>query len=144
GSSDPRHIRARANCICATAGRDDRSGIHRGHEFDRDRPRGALAPRAVTLAAAFLAQGFRRLAFRTLSSTAIHDRGSLLSEGHAGGIHGGDRLPWVRLESSHHDPDNFAPLTSLDWQVHVYGRAAPEIRVLCDQRHLMLHETSGT
>jgi 2-polyprenyl-6-methoxyphenol hydroxylase-like FAD-dependent oxidoreductase len=83
---------------------------------------------------------FRRIAFRTVSQTAIHYRGSTLSEGHAGGIHGGDRLPWVRLASSGHDADNFAPLTSLEWQVHVYGGAAPEIRAVCARRHLPLHE----
>jgi hypothetical protein len=35
--------------------------------------------------------------------------------------------------------DNFAPLTSLDWQVHVYGDAQPELRTACDARHLALH-----
>jgi hypothetical protein len=35
--------------------------------------------------------------------------------------------------------DNFAPLTSLDWQVHVYGDAAPEIRAVCHDRKLPLH-----
>jgi len=37
------------------------------------------------------------------------------------------------------DEDNFTPLTSLDWQVHVYGDAAPEIRSACDERKLPLH-----
>ena len=88
----------------------------------------------------FRLKAFRRLAFRTVSQTAIHYRGSALSEGHAGDIHGGDRLPWIRLESSGHDADNFAPLTSLDWQVHVYGRVAPELRARCAERHMALHE----
>ena len=35
--------------------------------------------------------------------------------------------------------DNFAPLTSLDWQVHVYGEAPAEIRTLCAERNLPLH-----
>ena len=47
-----------------------------------------------------------------------------MSEGEAGHIAGGDRLPWVPGL----DPDNFAPLRSLDWQVHVYGTAAPALR----------------
>jgi len=85
-------------------------------------------------------KAFRRLAFRTVSQTAIHYRGSALSEGHAGEIHGGDRLPWIRLESSGQDADNFAPLTSLDWQVHVYGRVTPELRARCAERKLALHE----
>ena len=35
--------------------------------------------------------------------------------------------------------DNFTPLTSLDWQVHVYGDAAPEVKTVCDARKLPLH-----
>jgi 2-polyprenyl-6-methoxyphenol hydroxylase-like FAD-dependent oxidoreductase len=81
--------------------------------------------------------GGRRLAFGTVSQTAVNYRGSPLSEGRAGTIHGGDRLPWVAANSN--DVDNFSPLTSLDWQVHVYGRAAPEIHAVCMQRRLPLH-----
>ena len=72
--------------------------------------------------------------FRTISQTTVNYRGSSLSEGRAGAIHGGDRLPWVKAGQ-----DNFTPLTSLDWQVHVYGDAAPEIRAVCDERKLPLH-----
>jgi 2-polyprenyl-6-methoxyphenol hydroxylase-like FAD-dependent oxidoreductase len=36
---------------------------------------------------------FRRLAFRTISQTAINYRGSALSEGYGGDVHSGDRLP---------------------------------------------------
>ncbi|HSU89842.1 MAG TPA: monooxygenase, partial [Sporolactobacillaceae bacterium] len=35
--------------------------------------------------------------------------------------------------------DNFTPLNSLDWQVHVYGDAKPELKALCDERKLPLH-----
>jgi hypothetical protein len=62
-----------------------------------------------------------------------------LSEGRAGAVHGGDRLPWVKTSSSHPDQDNFAPLTSLDWQLHVYGDATPEIHTMCAARTLPLH-----
>ncbi len=79
----------------------------------------------------------RRLMFRTVSQTAVNYHGSSLSKGQAGEVHGGDRLPWVNpaLNSG----DNFAPLTSLAWQIHVYGEAQPEIRRLCDERSLPLH-----
>ena len=77
--------------------------------------------------------------FRTVSQTAVNYRGSSLSEGRAGTVHGGDRLPWVKTDSNGVDTDNFAPLTSLDWQVHVYGDAAPEIQAVCDARKLPLH-----
>ena len=51
-------------------------------------------------------------------------------------IHGGDRLPWVKSDST---VDNFAPLNFDGWQVHIYGDAAPEIRTACEQHHLPLH-----
>jgi 2-polyprenyl-6-methoxyphenol hydroxylase-like FAD-dependent oxidoreductase len=79
----------------------------------------------------------RRLMFRTVSQTAVNYRESSLSEGHAGRIHGGDRLPWVKSEANRHD--NFGSLTSLDWQVHVYGDAASEIRTVCQDHKLPLH-----
>jgi 2-polyprenyl-6-methoxyphenol hydroxylase-like FAD-dependent oxidoreductase len=88
----------------------------------------------------------RRLMFRTISQTAVNYRGSSLSEGRAGRVHGGDRLPWVKVPVNRVDgaaEDNFTPLTSLDWQVHLYGDAngdaAREIQAVCDGRKLPLH-----
>ena len=52
-----------------------------------------LAPRLLPLALRIPA--LRRRLFRTLSQTAIAYPGSLLSQGHAGGVAGGERLPWV-------------------------------------------------
>jgi 2-polyprenyl-6-methoxyphenol hydroxylase-like FAD-dependent oxidoreductase len=86
------------------------------------------------LPAAFSFAPIRRLMFRTVSQTAINYRGSALSAGRAGSVRGGDRLPWVRTESG----DNFAPLRSIDWQVHVYGEAAASLRTLCRARTLTL------
>ena len=70
----------------------------------------------------------RRLLFRTVSQLGIAYRASPLSAGRAGALHGGDRLPWVPAlpgptvaPGDGADTDNFAPLTSLEWQVHVYG-----------------------
>ncbi|HLX65721.1 MAG TPA: FAD-dependent monooxygenase, partial [Puia sp.] len=57
----------------------------------------------------------RRAAFRLVSQTRIHYRKSALSAGAVGHFRGGDRLPWL------HDQDNYAPLTTLDWQLHCYG-----------------------
>jgi hypothetical protein len=73
------------------------------------------------------------LMFRTVSQTAVNYRGSQLSDGSAGRVHGGDRLPWIKTGL------NFKPLASLDWQVHVYGNAAPKMKTLCDARRLPLH-----
>jgi hypothetical protein len=69
-----------------------------------------------------------------LSQVRIRYRSSPLSSGRAGGVRGGDRLPWVP------DADNFAPLTSLDWQVHVYSTAAPSLRDAAAALGLPLHE----
>jgi FAD binding domain len=89
-----------------------------------------VAPRL--LPALFPSRSFRRLMFRTLSQIGVNYRGSGLSEGRAGRVRGGDRLPWVPA-------DNFGPLTSLDWQVHIYGTAAPGIGEVCGGRGLVLH-----
>ena len=84
------------------------------------------------LPAVFASTAFRRLMFRTVSQIAITYRGSSLSEGRAGRVAGGDRLPWIPA-------DNFSPLASLDWQVHVYGAAAAGIQETCSRRGLALH-----
>jgi 2-polyprenyl-6-methoxyphenol hydroxylase-like FAD-dependent oxidoreductase len=92
----------------------------------------------LVLAALFAFKAARRFMFRAVSQTVVNYRGSSLSEGQAGAVHGGDRLPWVETEQSV-DTDNFTPLTSLNWQVHVYGDAGAELKMLCDARKLPLH-----
>jgi 2-polyprenyl-6-methoxyphenol hydroxylase-like FAD-dependent oxidoreductase len=99
--------------------------------------RGQLAPRVAPLFLSFASA--RRFVFRTVSQTAIHYRGSALSKGIAGAVRGGDRLPWIKFGSNGQGEDNFAPLKSLDWQVHVYGDAGPEMRDGCARRGLPLH-----
>jgi len=70
----------------------------------------------------------RRFAFRTVSQIAVNYRGSALSSGAAGKVHGGDRLPWVAAAGAE---DNFAPLATLKWQVHVYGDSNAKIAEFC-------------
>jgi hypothetical protein len=48
-------------------------------------------------------------------------------------------LPWVDQANGAEHADNFAPLTSLDWQVHVYGTPAAGLRAACERRSLALH-----
>ncbi len=96
-----------------------------------------VVPLVIPMLFAFSAT--RRFLFRTVSQTAINYRPSRLSEGHAGAIQGGDRLPWVSSDQLSMATDNFAPLRSLDWQVHVYGVAAPAIQAECSARRLPLH-----
>ena len=90
-----------------------------------------IVPMIVPLV--FRTKAARRLMFRTISQTGVSYRGSPLSAGRAGGVRGGDRLPWAEGE------DNFAPLRALTWHVHVYGEAASEIEATCRERKLALH-----
>jgi hypothetical protein len=84
---------------------------------------------------------FRRLMFRTVSQTAVQYRAGPLAEGRAGRVRGGDRLPWVAADAPEAKrADNFAPLASLDWQVHVYGgTSVPGLAEVCGRRDLALH-----
>jgi len=85
--------------------------------------------------------------FRTLSQIGVHYRDSPLSAGAAGAVRGGDRLPWVRTgpdegqdegtDKAPHE-DNFAPLTSLGWQVHVYGEPSAAVKEGCEALGLPL------
>jgi hypothetical protein len=77
----------------------------------------------------------RRFAFRTVSQLGVNYRGSALSCGSAGKVKGGDRLPWVETSAGE---DNFAPLTTLKWQVHVYGDPNGKIAACCAERGLQL------
>jgi hypothetical protein len=92
-----------------------------------------LAPLFMTVATRFLLS--RHAMFRLVSQTRIHYAGSPLSEGKAGEVEGGDRLPWMRTG----DIDNFVPLRSLDWQVHVYGEIEDAFATACRELGLAIH-----
>jgi 2-polyprenyl-6-methoxyphenol hydroxylase-like FAD-dependent oxidoreductase len=92
-----------------------------------------LAP--IVLPALFSISAIRQFAFRTVSQTMINYRGGPLSRGTAGRVQGGDRLPWVATGAA----DNFSPLASMDWQVHVYGEPSGELSAWCAQRKVPLH-----
>ena len=77
----------------------------------------------------------RHAIFRTISQTRIHYPESPLSEGEAGDVHGGDRLPWTAAPAG----DNFRPLRSLDWQAHVYGEVDKDFEAGCRKLGLALH-----
>jgi 2-polyprenyl-6-methoxyphenol hydroxylase-like FAD-dependent oxidoreductase len=94
-----------------------------------------LAPRLV--AGAFRLASARRGLFRLVSQIGVEYRHGGLAEGRAGAVHGGDRLPWVPARGG--EPDNFAPLASLRWQVHVYGPASRELARSCAALGLALH-----
>jgi 2-polyprenyl-6-methoxyphenol hydroxylase-like FAD-dependent oxidoreductase len=81
----------------------------------------------------------RRFMFRVLSQTQLHYRLSRLSQGQAGSVRGGDRLPWVPAVNAGGE-DNFTPLDSLDWQLHVYGEAPADLIQAAAGRSLPLHQ----
>jgi 2-polyprenyl-6-methoxyphenol hydroxylase-like FAD-dependent oxidoreductase len=94
-----------------------------------------VVPRVAPLLAR--REAVRRFMFRTISQTAIEYRASALSNGSAGHVQSGDRLPWIDLDGR--GDDNYMPLSSLDWQVHVYGDAPDTLASLCRERRLPLH-----
>ena len=95
------------------------TGSGAGHQMFRE----TVFPHLASFALGF--PGVRAAAFRLVSQTRINYHGSALSDGEAGEVHGGDRLPWVLFGDG---DDNFAPLKSLDWQIHVYGEAGQPLR----------------
>ncbi|MEZ0391964.1 MAG: FAD-dependent monooxygenase, partial [Pseudobdellovibrionaceae bacterium] len=66
------------------------------------------------LPAAFQFEFLRYFLFRTVSQTGISYRHALAGLGQK--LQPGDRLPWIE------SVDNFTPLKTLAWQVHVYGK----------------------
>jgi hypothetical protein len=78
-------------------------------------------------AVAYGIEPVRATLFRVLSQTGIHYRDSVLSEGQAGRVHGGDRLPWTGCDG----PDNHASPDGAAWQAHVYGDPAPGFEAWC-------------
>jgi hypothetical protein len=82
----------------------------------------------------------RAFLFATVSQTRVRYRRSALSQGHAGVVHAGDRLPWF-AQTGDGEGDNFAPLRSRWWQAHVYGDPKPgldAVRAACDERGVPL------
>ena len=84
-----------------------------------------VAPLLIPTLASF--EAAREYLFRTVSQITLNYRGSPLSAGEAGKVHGGDRLPWAPVNGH----DNFSSLAAMDWQVHVYGSASEELIAAC-------------
>src|SRR5213079_400204 len=75
-------------------------------DFLRTRVVPLLIPRVIAF------EPVREFMFRTVSQIMLNYRNGPLSRGTAGHVHGGDRLPWARVDGA----DNFATLATLDWQ----------------------------
>ncbi|MGN6481824.1 FAD-dependent monooxygenase [Luteibacter sp.] len=85
---------------------------------------------------AFEMAAARRAMFKLISQTELAYHDSALSDGEAGKVKGGDRLPWVRMG----DKDNYGPLERIGWQVHVYGEPRPELMAWCLHRGVALRD----
>lgn len=75
----------------------------------------------------------REYIFRMLSQTMISYHDSPISQGKAGEVRGGDRLPWVSAV------DNYGSLATIAWQVHVYGAASQTLVAWCEKQRIALH-----
>jgi 2-polyprenyl-6-methoxyphenol hydroxylase-like FAD-dependent oxidoreductase len=95
-----------------------------------------LIPHFAPMVLGFTA--IRRAAFKVVSQVRIQYHDSMLSEGQVGELQGGDRLPWVE------DQDNFAPLQSLDWQIHAYGPASADLDATAKRFGISLVELAET
>jgi FAD binding domain len=119
-----------ARTLVATTDRLFQLGVSTGLEARL--VRGIILRYVAPLALRF--QAARKAQFRLVSQTRIHYRGSsALSRGAAGKIQGGDRLPWIQSRN------NFLPLNSLDWQIHVYGIPTDALQTLASRWSLPLH-----
>jgi hypothetical protein len=124
-----------ARQLVATTDRAFRPMVGRG--LAGEATRRLIAPFVVGIATRF---GFtRRALFRNMSQIQIRYPDSALSRGEAGLVRGGDRLPWIDGDGSAANGDNFAPLRSLDWQMHAFAIVPEAVRTVCDQAHLPLH-----
>ena len=78
---------------------------------------------------------YREYIFRTLSQITLNYRGKGLDRGHAGSVHGGERLPWLKSGNV----DSYASLEQIRWQIPVYGEAKAGLREWCKARDVPLH-----
>jgi hypothetical protein len=92
-----------------------------------------IAPLVIPRVASF--EKAREYLFRTVSQITLNYRDGPLSEGVAGAVHGGDRLPWVPVDGV----DNFDTLAAMRWQAHVYGIASGALTTWCRDRDILLH-----
>lgn len=80
----------------------------------------------------------KKVMFKAISQTNLNYQQSELSTGEYGGIKGGDRLPWVNTPTI----NNFEPLKSYDWQIHVYGTIKQEVKRLAFETGIPMYNVS--
>ncbi len=100
-----------------------------------DLVRTRVAPLVISRALSI--EAVREFAYRTVAQITLNYRGGPLSLGKAGGVCGGDRLPWAVSEGH----DSFAPLGRMAWQAHVFGLPRLDFEARCREAGLPLHIT---
>ncbi len=103
-------------------------------EIIRTRVAPIVLPQMVRFEAA------RDYIFRTISQITLNYRGRGLDEGHAGPVHGGDRLPWVKMGGT----DNYQALKRIGWQIHIYGKADDYVKRWAQDRRIPLEVYAWT
>jgi hypothetical protein len=98
-------------------------------DFIRTRIVPAIVPTLFKFEAA------REYMFSAVSQIAIAYHDSPISEGKAGDVKGGDRLPWAPTPSA----DNFEALRTIGWQLHVYGTPSAELTNWSQCNKMALH-----
>lgn len=92
-----------------------------------------IAP--VFASVAYGIDNVREYMFRVVSQTMLDYPDSTLSEGKAGKVSGGDRLPFVRFDGG----DNYGSLCAISWQIHVYGTPSAGLKLWCEKKRIALH-----
>lgn len=99
---------------------------------DKQRLRNFVVPIFIPRLMRF--KSIRERLFRMISQIQINYHDSGLSAGESGDVKGGDRLPWIRRG----EVNNYRPLESLDWQIHVYGEMDNDVETLARESGLQL------
>src|SRR5258705_749592 len=90
----------------------------------------------LVLPVLFRLRAFRELLFRTVSQTQVNYRHSTLSEGAAGKVRGGDRLPWGRVDSG---PGKFEAAPAAKWQKQLFWKNERALSEACAELRVLLH-----
>lgn len=88
----------------------------------------------------FSFRAVRRFMFRTVSQITLNYCGMTLSSGRVGKVRGGQRLPWVVVDGV----GNYESLSSVAWQIHVYGTATDALTAWSKKHGLRLTSFSWT
>jgi 2-polyprenyl-6-methoxyphenol hydroxylase-like FAD-dependent oxidoreductase len=89
----------------------------------------------VVVPTLFRFEAARDYMFSAVSQVSIEYRNSPLSDGVAGSVYAGDRLPWAPAPGM----DNFDSLSAPEWQLHIYGTDDAGIGGWCKAKGIAFH-----